>query len=270
MNQSKVIQGKVIYKTIPMGKDQETTVDLEMHVFEPAFRLHPKTSAIVFFFGGGWVGGTPAQFFEHCRYFASRGLVAFSAEYRVKERHGVTPRACVMDGKSAVRWVRLHADEYGIDENRVAAGGGSAGGHVAACTAMVNGVEEEGENLAVASSPNALVLFNPVLDIASAGFQDRFGKDQHLLSPLNHIRAGLPPTIIFHGEADPVVPYDSAVRFTSLMREKGNRCKLVGFPGKVHGFFNFGHDDGKAYFETVRAADIFLASLHFLDGEPTL
>ena len=213
MNHTRIIQGKVIYKTIQTGEDQATNVDLDMHVFEPAFRAKSTTSAIVFFFGGGWVGGTPEQFFEHCRYFASRGMVTFSAEYRVKERHGVTPRECVMDGKSAVRWIRLHADEYGIDANRVAAGGGSAGGHVAACTALVEGMEDGGEDPVVSSSPNALVLFNPILDITSARFQNRFGKDLKVLSPINHIRDGLPPTIIFHGEADPVVPYDSIVRF---------------------------------------------------------
>ena len=78
------------------------------------------TAAIVFFFGGGWVGGTPKQFFPHCTYLASRGMVAISAEYRVKDRHGVTPLECVLDGKSAVRWVRAHASELGIDPTLIA------------------------------------------------------------------------------------------------------------------------------------------------------
>ena len=157
----KVIQGKVIYKTVD-------NFDLMMHVFEPAIRMQELTSAIVFFFGGGWVDGTPSQFFEHCRYLASRGMVTFSAEYRVKNRHGVTPRACVTDGKSAVRWVRAHAVELGLDANRLAAGGGSAGGHVAACTSMLSGYEEGAKDLEVSSVPDALVLFNPVLDTSAA------------------------------------------------------------------------------------------------------
>ncbi len=166
MDNTKVIQGKVIYKTVD-------NFDLMMHVFEPATRNQKQTAAIVFFFGGGWVNGTPAQFFEHCRYLASRGMTTFSAEYRVKNRHGVTPRACVADGKSAVRWIRARASEYGLDAHRIAAGGGSAGGHVAACAGLLSGYEQEGEDLEVSSVPDALVLFNPVLDTSAARFADR-------------------------------------------------------------------------------------------------
>ena len=112
--------------------------DLKLHIFEPSERPSDKPlPAIVFFFGGGWTGGTPSQFFQHSRYLASRGMVAVSAEYRVKNRHGTTPAECVADGKSAVRWLRSHAAELGIDPARIAAGGGSAGGHVALCTAVI-------------------------------------------------------------------------------------------------------------------------------------
>jgi acetyl esterase len=260
---SKIIQGKVIYKTID-------GVDLMMHVFEPAMRTPEPTSAIVFFFGGGWVDGTPAQFFEHCRYLASRGLVAFSAEYRVKNRHGVKPRASVMDGKSAVRWIRAHAEEYGLDVKRIAAGGGSAGGLVAACTAMVAGFEEEVEDRLVSAVPDALVLFNPVVDTSSPQFAERFIREGEALSPQHQIRPAIPPTIIFHGMADTEVPYALVERFALSMQEAGNRCDLLGFPDKTHGFFNFGRDDGSAYYETLRATDQFLTSLGFLDGVPTL
>ena len=259
----KTIQGKTIFKTIE-------EVDLLIHIFEPAVRVPKSTSAIVFFFGGGWVNGTPTQFFEHCRYLASRGMVAFSVEYRVKNKHGVTPSACVSDGKSAVRWIRAHAEEYGIDPQRIAAGGGSAGGYVAACTALIPGFDQQDEDASISSIPDALVLFNPVLDTSSPRFADRFSGNQLAFSPQHHIRPALAPSIIFHGKADTTVPYGQAERFTAAMCEAGNRCELIGYESKGHGFFNFGRDDGSAYFKTVRIADVFLASLGFLKGEPTI
>ena len=116
--------------------------DLALHVFLPrGWKRGDRRPAIVFFFGGGWVGGTPAQFYPHNRYFALRGMVAISAQYRTRNSHGSDPFACIADGKSAMRWVRAHADEFGIAPDRIAAGGGSAGGHVAASTALLQGLK---------------------------------------------------------------------------------------------------------------------------------
>ena len=112
-------------------------IQLKLHVFstEGGGRRRP---AIVFFFGGGWVGGNPSQFFPHCEHLAAKGMVAVSAEYRVKSRHQATPFDCVEDARSAVRYLRGHARELGIDPDRIAAGGGSAGGHLAAATGTLN------------------------------------------------------------------------------------------------------------------------------------
>ncbi len=246
----------VVYKTIG-------DVELNLHVFDPA-ETGKNRPAIVFFFGGGWSGGTPKQFFPHCDYFADRGMVAISAEYRVKSRHGTTPFECVEDGKSAVRWIRANAAELEVDPDRIAAGGGSAGGHVAACTALIEGFEAGGEDTAVRSAPNALVLFNPVADTASlARRANRFGGRETEISPVHHVRTGLPPTIIFHGTADKTVPFESVERFRDRMLEAENRCELVAFDGKGHGFFNKGRDE-TSFDETIRAADAFLVSLGWL------
>ena len=108
---------------------------LFLHVFTPeGHKATDARPAIVFFFGGGWNGGTPKQFEPHCQYLAQRGMVAITAEYRVKSRNKTSPFECVADGKSAVRFVRANAAKLGVDPKRVAAGGGSAGGHVAAAT----------------------------------------------------------------------------------------------------------------------------------------
>ena len=148
-------RAEICYKTVDGAS-------LHLQVFRPENRREARTvPAVVFFFGGGWVNGSPEQFFRQCEYLASRGMVAFSAEYRVRDQHGVTPFACVADGKSAIRWVRAHASEFLIDTSRIVASGGSAGGHVAACTAILEGLDEPGENTQVSSSPNALINLSP-------------------------------------------------------------------------------------------------------------
>ena len=171
---------------------------------------------------------------------ANHGMVAFSAEYRVKSRNRTTPFACVKDGKSAIRWVREHAAELGVDPNRIVASGGSAGGHVAACIGVIEGCEEEGINLRVSSHPNAMILFNPVLDTTAKGYgANRFKAEQQTdLSPCHHVHNGIAPTILFHGTSDTTVPFENAERFTKLMNDAGNECVLVPFEGKGHGFFN--------------------------------
>ena len=243
---------------------------ITLHVFEPAgYSTSGKIPAIVFFFGGGWNGGTPAQFHAQAEYFASRGILAISAQYRQKQSHGVLPFECVADGKSAIRWVRAHAKDLGIDPDRIAAGGGSAGGHVAASTAVIKGFEDEKSG--VSSQPNALVLFNPALYLDSPRMAQRLNNRQLEISPAHHVRKGLPPTIIFHGEADTTVPFETATDFTEKMHKAGNKCELVPFPGESHGFFNWRETgDNAAYKATVRAADVFLTKLGYLSGKPTI
>ena len=122
-----------VYKTVG-------DVKLMIYRFTPAgHKPGDKRAAAVFFFGGGWNGGTPKQFEAHSRYLASRGMVAFVADYRVKSRQKTDPFACVEDAKAAVRYLRGHAAELGVDPERIAVGGGSAGGHLAACTGILEG-----------------------------------------------------------------------------------------------------------------------------------
>jgi acetyl esterase/lipase len=245
-------------------------LELKLHVFEP-MGLQPsdRRPAIVFFFGGGWNSGEAKQFYQQARALADQGMVAFSADYRVKSRQ-TTPFECVLDGKSAIRWVRQHAAELGVDPERIAAAGGSAGGHVAASVGLGLGPEEPAENGKLSSTPNALILFNPVLDTTEQGYGAKnFKPDQQTaLSPSHHVRKGLPPTIIFHGTADTTVPFENAERFTRLMTAAGNPCTLVPFEGKGHGFFN-GQlsrpaSDGADYAVTMRLATEFLTALGYI------
>lgn len=250
-------------------------VEMKLWIFKPkGHKATDERPAAIFFFGGGWRNGSPQQFEQHCRYLAKRGMVAITADYRVSSRHGVKARACVEDGKSAVRWVRENATKLGVDPNRIVAGGGSAGGHVAACTGVLRGFEIG--NTRISSKPNALVLFNPALVLAenpgfklkqklAATLNERMGVDAAKLSPWHHVNGGEPPTIIFHGRADETVPYKSADMFAQRMKKNGSHCVLKGYAGQGHGFFNYGRNKNEMYKRTVREMDNFLVSLKYID-----
>lgn len=246
--------------------------DLKVWIFQPAEKAAPgtKRAAIVFFFGGGWTNGSPSQFERHCRHLADRGMVAITADYRVASRQQVKAAACVADAKSCIRWVRKNAERLGVDPERIAAGGGSAGGHLAAATASLPGLDEAGEDTSVSAVPNALVLFNPALVLAPfpglelKGFEskttaERFGCEPEAISPIHHVREQMPPALILHGRADTTVPFASAEAFAAEMKKKGNRCELVGYEGQTHGFFN-----AAKFEETLGEADKFLVSLGYL------
>ncbi len=237
---------------------------LSLFVFEPR-HCDSSKSAIVFFFGGGWVHGNPSQFFEHAKYLASRGMVAFCAEYRIFSKHGVTPFECVEDGKSAMRWIREHARDFDIDPHKIVAAGGSAGGHVAACTGVIDGFDNALENLNISSEPNAMVLFNPVIDTTERGYgAEKLDGRTTEISPAHHVTNGIPPTLIFHGTDDTTVPFENVERFMTLMILSGNDCELVPFEGHKHAFFNVGKFDNKPYLETIRLMDDFLVRNCFI------
>jgi acetyl esterase len=253
--------------------------ELKLNVFKPeGNKPSDKRPAIVFFFGGGWTNGTPTQFAQQSRYLASRGMVAIVADYRVKSRQNSTVEQSAADAFSAMRWVRSHSSELGIDPQRIASGGGSAGGHLAATVGTVEGADEPGEDTSVSARPNAMVLFNPALVLPSlaqiktegdkTGFASRFKGDPQKLSPADHIKPGQPPAIIFHGKDDTTVPIATAEKFRDAAVKAGNRCELVSFDGQGHGFFNWNRPQKQAFVETLEKTDQFLASLGWLSGPP--
>jgi acetyl esterase/lipase len=227
--------------------------DLKLEIFNPeSKKMGDKNPVIVFFFGGGWVGGTTKQFHQHAVSFAKQGYVAITADYRTK----MSPFTCVKDGKSAIRWIRAHAKELRVDPNLIIAAGGSAGGHVATCTAVIDG-HEEGANLAVSSKPNGLILYNPVIDTTEKGYGlKKVGEKRKTeISPCHHVRKGIVPTLIFHGTADSTVPFENVEHFTKLMKLAGNNCTLIPFEKEKHGFFN------GSYFRATNDDAIFMITM---------
>ena len=258
-----------VFKTIGHNK-------LKLYVFQPSRQQDEESvPAIVFFHGGGFSGGKVSQFESQCKYLASRGMVTVLAEYRLINRHSITPFECVEDAKSAIRWVRAHANELGVDENRIVAGGGSAGGHLAACTALINGYDDDNEDQTVSSVPNALVLFNPVLNFpesfkkAASKYHNEWLNRATEISPMHNVHKGAPPTIIFHGTEDESVPFNHAIKFCEEMKKYGNNCNVVPFEGRKHGFFNY-HISEMDYHATMEKTDNFLSSIGYLKGDPII
>ncbi len=248
---------EVVYKTVG-------GTELRLHIFNPdGHTVSGQRPAIVFFFGGGWNAGSPSQFHPHAEYLASRGMVAMSAEYRVKNKTGTTPAECVKDAKSAIRWIRRHAGELGIDASKVLAGGGSAGGHVAAAAGTLDGFNEEGDDLSVSARPNALVLFNPVFDNGPGGYgHDRVKDYWQDFSPMHNISEKTPPTIVFLGTKDILIPVQTAEKYKKIMEDHGRRCDLCLYKDQPHGFFNYTKRGN--YDATIKEMDRFLVSLGYL------
>lgn len=236
------------------------TIALDLTFYYP-LRAAPGglRPAIIFFFGGGWRGGTIEQFAPHARHYAAKGMIAVLADYRVESRHGTTPYEAAADAKSAIRFLRRHAAALGIDPQRI------AGGHLAAAAGTIDGLDEPGEDAYPSSQPNALVLFNPVFDNGPTGYGfDRVGGEAgyRRISPLHNIGPGAPPTIVFLGTEDPLIPVGTAQEYCRRMQGAGRRCELYLYEGQGHGFFNY--RNSAMYEQTVAAADAFLASLGYI------
>jgi len=230
-------------KAVPPGDDLVyKTVDgqaLHLWVAKPSGK--PTHTAVVFFHGGGWTGGTVTQFNPQTKELTDRGMLVVNVQYRLvaKAPSLESPQVCLEDAKSAMRWVRSRAKELKIDPHRIAAGGGSAGGYLAAATALVPGWEDPHDNLAVSAKPNALVLFFPVVNVGPGYYdQHRFGDEPRKYSPEAYVTKNLPPTIIEGGGADKLVPPEELKDFKTKCDAAGAKCILDFYPGQPHGFAN--------------------------------
>ena len=250
-------------------------------------------TAVVWIHGGGWTGGITETFFPHARYFASRGAVGFCIHYRLVKADGsVTVGDCLADCKSAIRYIREHAEELGIDPDKIIVAGDSAGGHLASCLGTIDGFDDQSDNLKSSAVPNAMVLYNPLSDFTTSPFINRIicgaaldkkptpesqmpNSEQlelaRKLSPLYNVHKNQPPTLVLHGTDDTVILPEQSVQFTEAMKKAGNKCELILFPKTKHAFVCVNWKSPEE--EVVNAiveADRFLISLKYLKGKPTL
>ena len=249
---------KILYKNTNEG-------ELNLFVYKPSeFDVKKKYSCIVFFHGGGWNSGNPEQFQRQSRYFASRGMVAVSVEYRIRNKHGTSPIQAMEDTKSAIRFIRSNARLLSIDPSRIAAAGGSAGGHLAAVAGNIDLFNNSDEDLTISSKPNLLILYNPVIDFGTRKWL--WINNPSDASPIHNISKGSPPTIILTGTNDKIVPVESIINYKKIMESIGSRCDVILYEGAEHAFFNRGDD----FIDTVFQTDIFLKSNRYLSGPPTI
>ena len=232
--------------------------ELKLEIFRPAgWKYDDERPAIVFFFGGGWVGGSTTQFHPQAARLAALGMVAYCADYRVRSRHKTSPFEAVADAKAAVRWIWRNAESQGVDRKRIVSAGGSAGGHLAACCGLVPGHDElrEGEPTFI---PAAMVLFNPVIDTSRKGYgHERLKERYREISPVEHVHDRAAPTLIMVGSADTTTPVAGDQLFADRMQKRKRPCRLIISEGQKHGFFN-PRGDNKNYWATLASMEEFL------------
>ncbi|UCC73969.1 MAG: alpha/beta hydrolase [Gemmatimonadota bacterium] len=246
--------------------------DLKAYVFAPKReRTSTPRSAIVIFHGGGWHVGSPEWAFSRAAHFAELGMVAIAAEYRLSDQKSITPLEAMADARAVIRWARSNAAVLGIDTDRIAAYGWSAGAHLATCAAIF---DDSLPNVTVSAAPNALILVSPAVSLEGDRWAQRLlGETASVdeISPDTHVREGLPPTIIVQGRTDTVTPLNGVQRFCDRMRESANRCDLHIYDGVGHLFTPSSEpDDGlpnpdrEVQAAAYREVDNFLASLGFI------
>ena len=215
---------------------------LRLFVVKPAdWRPNDHHPAFLYFFGGGWTRGDPNKSIGWARMAAKWGMIGIAPDYRTAGRFGTTPVEAVADARAAMRWIEDHATELGVDINKIVVGGVSAGGHLALWTAIEKAPFGSLPEESPATKPAALVLISAPSDTTPADWNNdpsklnRFGPHIGDVSPLQHLDAKMPPVIMFHGDADPVVPYRLAVALHDRLAATSNLCEFITMPGGGHG-----------------------------------
>lgn len=235
--QEEVVHSRRIYKTVD-------SLELTAHVFYLPSTLRKKdNTGLAFFHGGDWAFGKPEEFFSACKRYASMGFVAVSFQYRLVPENGpasatdVTPIDCVIDARSALRWLRANAKEFGIAPNKIVAGGQSVGGQLAWGTAMFEDHNDPRDNLSISPKPNAIISWSGTVNTVAPWCDRMLGEKRNKIwsiSPTHQLRPGLPPAIAFHGTADEQVAFWTVGFFARDTQALGNYFELHSFEGRTH------------------------------------
>ncbi len=222
-----------VQRNIEYGKGGDKALQLDL--YSPKDRSHARP-AILFLHGGGWTGGYRQIYHYYCTKFAEHGYVAATASYRLA---GEAPfPAAVQDVKCAVRWLRANAKKLGIDPDKIAVAGGSAGGRLALMVGYSSDVPElegKGGNAETSSRVQAVVdLYGPTDltdDFAKSRGEvkrlmggkkfDEAAEEYRLGSPVTHVTKDDPPTLILHGSIDSTVPIHQADRLAEKLKAAG-------------------------------------------------
>ena len=234
------------------------------------------TPTVIFIHGGGWVQGTKeGSVLQGVLPYIAMGYSVVNVEYRLANV-SLAP-AAIEDCRCALRWVVAHAKDYDFDTNKLIVAGASAGGHLALTTGLVPASAGFDRSCLVPGEPHvaAIVNFFGIADIGDLldgpnkkpfpetwpytvqwlGNQPNRADIAKAASPLTYVRAGAPPTISIHGDADPLVPYSHSVRLQEALQKAGVAHELVTIPGGGHG--NFSQDQWQRAYAAIQ---VFLAA----------
>lgn len=224
---------KIVYKV-------NGTQTLTLHSFVARNRSdNVPAPALLLFHGGRWLHGSPEQLYSQCQYFSAQGFTCFCAQYRLGSNGQPDVPGAIADAQSALRYLIDHAGELHIDAEKITVGGGSAGGHLAAALGAGLPLARNVASMVTTQRPAALVLYNPMLDLAP-GTPDHHLVKEHweAVSPYHHLDSAVPPSLILVGSQDPEVPLATVQAFCSALERLGGRCDIAVYEGQGHGFYH--------------------------------
>jgi len=256
-------EGLEVLKDVSYRVTRERALKLDAYV--PGSPTTGPRPAILFLHGGGWRGGSKEQFARQAAYLASKhGLLAVCSEYRFSNEAHFP--ACLQDARSAVKWIRSQANAHGVDPERVAVAGGSAGGHLAAMLATTAAVlqyepSDLGDDAGHADRPahvNLCIPHNPPLDLVKlaeargpaenplsqllGGSLQEIPDAYRAASPYHRADSRTPPMLLLHGEADTTIPSEQSRAMHEKLLSLGIHSELEIYPDKDHGWFNHAPD----------------------------
>ena len=238
---------------VEYGRVENTSLRLD--VYQPTGWSISSRPAILLIHGGGWIEGDKAGESDLASWLVPQGFVAFAVNYRLTQNGRNEYPAALLDVRRAVRWIRVHAHEYGVDPARIGAVGLSAGGHLAAILGTTDRTDPADPNSGLVSSRVACVVdtagptdftddANPpagqriaqVIPLFFGKIRDQIPEAYRDGSPALHVDAQTAPTLILHGTADDIVPIGQSERFEQALRSAGIEVKFVKFDGEGHSF----------------------------------
>jgi len=235
--------------------------DLKLDLYLPKNLTKPNPT-LVLFHGGGWVDGAKERNIFYLLPYLSMGWTVVNVEYRLA-RNSLAP-AAVEDCRCSLRWLVYHAKDYNIDTSKIVLTGTSAGGHLSLIAGMLPAGSVFDRQCPTIgggkwNSPTepeikiaAIVNWFGIADVAEivdgpnakhyamewlGSRSDRLDLARQL-SPVNYVRAGVPPIITIQGDQDDIAPYDATVRMHAALDKAGVPNKLITLPGRKHGGFD--------------------------------
>src|SRR5215470_3473608 len=253
-------------KDIVFGKGGD--IDLLLDVYHPPESVTPKRMGIIHLFGGGFFTGNKnaGYIVNDVRALGRLGYTNISANYRLTSQ-GLWP-AQIHDTKAAIRWVRANAAKIGVDADKIAIAGYSAGGMLSLLAAGTNGMSEfegNGGNAGVSSNVQASIGVYPLASTGIAGSlfptnvsAEERTKMMETASPTKYIGKSFAPTIFIHGTADTTVPLSSSIDFFTKLNAAGVPTSITTIQGAAHAFDNSALDAVEVMAHSI---DLFLDRL---------